>query len=223
MLAITPKRRFATRRLHALGREHSDTPLAPPAGGPSAGKASRAAPTPPARLPSIRGLAVRPWAARATPSSRLTICSRREATWRVAPAAGTSCRTLTYLQPDASRALLRFVLLGGPRRKARYDFNYGNLEPGTFPAAAWRAITDDILLSVKPPAATPPQHPFGRRGLRGACGWVTQRDTIAPPEQIVVQGGTQRPAFGEPTDPLRAARDTRGHGRNTAATACARS
>ena len=33
------------------------------------------------------------WAARATPSSRPTICSCRKATWRAAPAAGTSCRT----------------------------------------------------------------------------------------------------------------------------------
>ena len=60
---------------------------------PSCGKASRAAPTPPARAsPPSEGW--RPiWAARATPSSRPTICSCRKATWRAAPAAGTSCRT----------------------------------------------------------------------------------------------------------------------------------
>ena len=88
------------------------------------------------------------------------------------------------------------MLLGGSRQKARYDFTYGNLEPGTFPATAWRAITDDILLSVEAAGCDAYNDPFGEESLRAAIPWrlVTQRDIDCTPEQIVVQGGTQTSA-----------------------------
>ncbi|WP_304426518.1 PLP-dependent aminotransferase family protein [uncultured Adlercreutzia sp.] len=84
-------------------------------------------------------------------------------------------------------------LIGAPASPIRYDFTYGNLEPGTFPAAAWRAITDDILLSVERAGCDAYNDPFGELRLREAIAWrlVTQRDIDCTPRQIIVQGGTQ--------------------------------
>lgn len=75
----------------------------------------------------------------------------------------------------------------------RYDFTYGNLEPGTFPAAAWRAITDDILLSVERTGCDAYNDPFGEEALRSAIAWrlATQRGIDCTPSQIIIQGGTQ--------------------------------
>ena len=143
------------------------------------------------RLPSIRGLASDLGCARNTVEQAYHLLVQ-EGYVASRPGSGYVVQNVTYLQPDASAPSCA-VLLGGPRRKARYDFTYGNLEPGTFPAAAWRAITDDILLSVEAAGCDAYNDPFGEESLRAAIAWrlVTQRDIDCTPEQIVVQGGTQ--------------------------------
>ena len=99
------------------------------------------------RLPSIRGLAADLGCARNTVEQAYHLLVQ-EGYVASRPGSGYVVQNVAYLQPDASAPSCA-VLLGGSRRKARYDFTYGNLEPGTFPATAWRAITDDILLSVE--------------------------------------------------------------------------
>ena len=96
----------------------------------------------------------------------------------------------TEIIPDVYK---RQVLLGSPARRARYDFTYGNLEPGTFPALAWRTITDDVLLSVESAGCDAYNDPFGEEALRVAIAWriATQRDIDCTPGQVIVQGGTQ--------------------------------
>lgn len=164
------------------------------------------------RLPSIRGLAADLGCARNTVEQAYHLLVQ-EGYVASRPGSGYVVQNVAYLQPDASAPSCA-VLLGGSRQKARYDFTYGNLEPGTFPAAAWRAITDDILLSVEAAGCDAYNDPFGEESLRAAIAWrlVTQRDIDCTPEQIVVQGGTQtqRP---EPADPLRCHPGHRGHRR----------
>lgn len=143
------------------------------------------------RLPSIRGLAADLGCARNTVEQAYHLLVQ-EGYVASRPGSGYVVQNVAYLQPDASAPSCA-VLLGGSRRKARYDFTYGNLEPGTFPATAWRAITDDILLSVEAAGCDAYNDPFGEESLRAAIAWrlVTQRDIDCTPEQIVVQGGTQ--------------------------------
>ena len=143
------------------------------------------------RLPSIRGLAADLGCARNTVEQAYHLLVQ-EGYVASRPGSGYVVQNVAYLQPDASAPSCA-VLLGGLRQKARYDFTYGNLEPGTFPATAWRAITDDILLSVEAAGCDAYNDPFGEESLRAAIAWrlVTQRDIDCTPEQIVVQGGTQ--------------------------------
>lgn len=135
------------------------------------------------RLPSIRGLASDLGCARNTVEQAYHLLVQ-EGYVASRPGSGYVVQNVTYLQPDASAPSCA-VLLGGPRRKARYDFTYGNLEPGTFPAAAWRAITDDILLSVEAAGCDAYNDPFGERAcarpLRG--GWSRSATSIAPPSK----------------------------------------
>ena len=143
------------------------------------------------RLPSIRGLAADLGCARNTVEQAYHLLVQ-EGYVASRPGSGYVVQNVAYLQPDASAPSCA-VLLGGSRQKARYDFTYGNLAPGTFPATAWRAITDDILLSVEAAGCDAYNDPFGEESLRAAIAWrlVTQRDIDCTPEQIVVQGGTQ--------------------------------
>lgn len=74
-----------------------------------------------------------------------------------------------------------------------YDFTYGNLQPGTFPATSWRTITDAILrdmTAIKADCYTDTlgepelRHEIARR-LSGA------RSIACTPDQIIIQGGTE--------------------------------
>lgn len=96
-----------------------------------------------------------------------------------------SVRTQTRLTPEE--------LIGQPVSPIRFDFTYGDLEPGTFPATVWRTLTDDILLSVESTECDAYNDPFGEEGLREAIAWrlATQRDINCTPGQIIIQGGTQ--------------------------------
>ncbi|WP_165247226.1 MocR-like pyridoxine biosynthesis transcription factor PdxR [Adlercreutzia sp. ZJ141] len=76
---------------------------------------------------------------------------------------------------------------------ARYDFTYGNLEPGTFPAAAWRSILNDILLEPDLAQASSYDDDKGEWALRCEIARRAQasRDIHCSAENIIVQGGTQ--------------------------------
>lgn len=110
------------------------------------------------------------------------------------PGSGYIVQNVAFVQADADRgALLAEPLIGAKASRARYDFTYGDLEPGTFPALAWRTITDDVLLSVESAGCDAYNDPFGEEALRVAIAWriATQRDIDCTPSQVIVQGGTQ--------------------------------
>jgi GntR family transcriptional regulator/MocR family aminotransferase len=74
-----------------------------------------------------------------------------------------------------------------------YDFCYGNLEEGIFPAQAWKQITDDVLLGAGAKMCNVYNSPMGEVGLRCeiARRLEVQRGIKCSPEQVVVQAGTQ--------------------------------
>lgn len=171
--------------------EHSDTPFyqqlfeqlrrnieegARPAGG---------------KLPSIRGLAADLGCARNTVEQAYHLLVQ-EGYVEARPGSGYIVQNVAYLQPTAASPACA-ALWGSPGRTIRYDFTYGDLEPGTFPAAAWRAITDDILLSVESTGCDAYNDPYGEEALRTAIAWriTTQRGINCTPTQIIVQNGTQ--------------------------------
>lgn len=143
------------------------------------------------KLPSIRGLAANLGCARNTVETAYHLLAQ-EGYVESRPGSGYIVQNVAYLHHDAAPAEPAAVL-GRPLKSTRYDFTYGNLEAGTFPAAAWRAITDDILLSVESVGCDAYNSPFGEAGLREAIAWrlTTQRGIDCTPGQIVVQGGTQ--------------------------------
>ena len=144
-----------------------------------------------AKLPSIRGLAGDLGCARNTVEQAYHLLTQ-EGYVESRPGSGYVVQNVAYLQPTAASPACA-VLLGSPARRARYDFTYGNLEPGTFPALAWRTITDDVLLSVESAGCDAYNDPFGEEALRVAIAWriATQRDIDCTPGQVIVQGGTQ--------------------------------
>ena len=161
---------------------------------PSCGKASRAAPIPPARASPPSG-GWRPiWAARATPSSRPIICSCRKATWQAAPAAGTSCR----MWPTCSRTPRRppapccWEALGG---KPATTSPMATWSPAPSPPPPGGPSPTTSCCRWKPPAATPTTTRSGRRvcarPLRG--GWSRSATSTAPPSKSSCRAA-RRPA-----------------------------
>ena len=144
-----------------------------------------------AKLPSIRGLAADLGCARNTVEQAYHLLTQ-EGYVEARPGSGYVVQNVAYLQPTATAPACA-VLWGAPERPIRYDFTYGDLEPGTFPAAAWRAITDDILLSVESVGCDAYNDPYGEEALRVAIAWriATQRNINCTPGQVIVQGGTQ--------------------------------
>ena len=101
------------------------------------------------RLPPIRSMAADLGCARNTVENAYALLAQ-EGYVKSRPGSGYIVQNVAFLQVDADRSQAPGEkLLGADENRVRYDFTYGNLEPGTFPAAAWRAITDDILLSVE--------------------------------------------------------------------------
>lgn len=174
------------------------------------------------KLPSIRGLAADQKCSRNTieaayqllvqegfavsrPGSGYFICdiSLLQATPQgrtAAPRADMRPRTraaASSAQVASDAALADNAAHGAPTSHApapaTYDFTYGNLQTGTFPAASWRAITDDVLLSVERSAADTYTDPCGEYELRHEIAWRlgALRSIECTPEQVVVQGGTQ--------------------------------
>lgn len=94
----------------------------------------------------------------------------------------------------AAKGAADALLENDPERPAvRFDFAYGNLQPGTFPAASWRSITDDILLSVESKASDSYNDPLGEMSLRSEIAWRLSalRSIDCTPEQVIIQSGTQ--------------------------------
>lgn len=145
------------------------------------------------RLPPIRSMAADLGCARNTVENAYALLAQ-EGYVKSRPGSGYIVQNVAFVQSDADRgALPPEPLIGAKARRARYDFTYGNLEPGTFPAMTWRAITDDILLSVESTGCDAYNDPLGEESLRTAIAWrlSTQRGIDCTPAQIVVQGGTQ--------------------------------
>lgn len=145
------------------------------------------------RLPPIRSMAADLGCARNTVENAYALLVQ-EGYVKSRPGSGYIVQNVAFLQVDADRSQAPGEkLLGADENRVRYDFTYGNLEPGTFPAAAWRAITDDILLSVEHTGCDAYNDPFGEEALRSAIAWrlATQRGIDCTPSQIIIQGGTQ--------------------------------
>lgn len=145
------------------------------------------------RLPPIRSMAADLGCARNTVENAYALLAQ-EGYVKSRPGSGYIVQNVAFFQVDADRSQAPGEkLLGADENRVRYDFTYGNLEPGTFPAAAWRAITDDILLSVERTGCDAYNDPFGEEALRSAIAWrlATQRGIDCTPSQIIIQGGTQ--------------------------------
>ncbi len=145
------------------------------------------------RLPPIRSMAADLGCARNTVENAYALLAQ-EGYVKSRPGSGYIVQNVAFVQADADRgALLAEPLIGAKASRARYDFTYGDLEPGTFPALAWRTITDDVLLSVESAGCDAYNDPFGEEALRVAIAWriATQRDIDCTPSQVIVQGGTQ--------------------------------
>ncbi|MEY8562797.1 PLP-dependent aminotransferase family protein [Eggerthellaceae bacterium 3-80] len=145
------------------------------------------------KLPSIRGLAAELQCSRNTIDAAYSqlvqegyIESKPGSGYRVLDVAGEEIGFSLREQDQACS------LLGEPHLP-RYNFTYGNLETGTFPATVWRSITDDILLSVESGACDTYTDPFGEESLRAEIAWrlSTQCDVDCTPGQIIIQPGTQ--------------------------------
>lgn len=160
------------------------------------------------KLPSIRGLA------------NELLCSRNtiEAAYRLLvqegyvasrPGSGYTVKDVGLLHANPSSLQLH-TNAAPPPIKARYDFTYGNLQTGTFPAINWRTITDDILLSVTSGYADIYTNPLGELDLRHEIARRLQASRGIPcsAAQIVIQGGTQTSAqnllalFDHRNDPI---------------------
>ena len=198
--------------------EHSDTPFYQPAGGPAAGRHRGAARCPQrlAASPPSEGWPADLGCARNTVEQAYHLLVQEG---YVASRPRQRVRRAERGLPAAHgrlSALLRRAAGRSPAQQARYDFTYGNLEPGTFPArrlaghhrrhacCRWKAAGCDAY-----------NDPFGEespaRGHRVAA-WSRSATSIAPPSQIVVQGGTQTSVQNLLTL-FDAAAGHRGHGR----------
>lgn len=145
------------------------------------------------KLPSIRGLASELQCSRNTIDAAY---SQLMEEGYIESRPGSGYRVLSVIE-DAAFANTRdqdlgSALLGEPHQM-RYNFTYGNLEQGTFPATVWRTITDDILLSVESGICNTYTDPLGEEALRGEIAWrlTTQCDVDCTPGQVIIQPGTQ--------------------------------
>lgn len=143
------------------------------------------------RMPSIRGLAEDLGCSRNTVESAYRLLAQ-EGFIEAKPGSGYVVQDPSFLSLSPSSDT-RPKQRQQPKRTARYDFTYGNLQKGTFPATAWRNATNDVLLSVACEAADTYADPFGEMDLRSEIAWRLSalRDIDCDPERVIVQNGTQ--------------------------------
>lgn len=142
------------------------------------------------KLPSIRGLADELHCARNTIESAYGMLVE-EGLIASRPGSGYVVQDATHLTLNTAKPEALLPLLG-EESHVRYDFTYGNLERGTFPAATWRSIVDDLLLSIESRMCDVYSDPFGEEALRTEIAWRlnTLRDVDCTPSQVIIQGGT---------------------------------
>lgn len=148
------------------------------------------------KLPSIRGLADTLQCARNTVDAAYSmLVSEGFAVSR--PGSGYIVSNVELLHGDPRPSAQaggrgKAEALLGATGAPRFDFTYGDLEPGTFPAAAWRSISDDILMSVENAACNTYGNPLGEEALRDQIAWrlATQRSMDCDRSSIVIQAGT---------------------------------
>ncbi len=140
------------------------------------------------KLPSIRGLAEELKCSRNTVEAAYGMLVEEGL---VASRPGSGYRVQDHSQLVMNAGKRAVTPAAGGEARVRYDFTYGNLEAGTFPAAAWRAIVDDLLLSVESSMCDIYTDPLGEEALRSEIAWRlnTQRDVDCTPAQVVIQGG----------------------------------
>ena len=145
------------------------------------------------KLPSIRGLADDLRCSRNTVEAAYQMLVQ-EGYVASKPGSGYVVQDVTHLEGSAvSTPHAPLSAKPAAPAKARYDFTYGNLQAGTFPALTWRTIADDLLLSVDSTAMNEYGDPLGEWDLRTAIAWRLDmvRGIKCTPEQIVIQAGTQ--------------------------------
>lgn len=77
--------------------------------------------------------------------------------------------------------------------ECRYDFTYGDLQDGSFPAEEWRRLTSDVLFGEEAAYANRYNDELGDIALREeiARQLAGTRGVHCIPEQVVIQAGTQ--------------------------------
>ena len=80
-----------------------------------------------------------------------------------------------------------------PKKQLTYDFTYGDLEEGSFPADAWRKLTSEVLFGVETKSLSTYNDNQGDFWLRLFIANQLQVTQGIPcfPEQVVIQPGTQ--------------------------------
>ncbi|MDR0350401.1 MAG: PLP-dependent aminotransferase family protein [Coriobacteriales bacterium] len=88
-----------------------------------------------------------------------------------------------------------------------FDFTYGNLRKGSFPAQLWRKLTNEVLFTDDAGAASSYTTSLGERGLRKQIANYLHAGSGVDchPAQVVIQAGTQASIYNLLTlfDPAR--------------------
>lgn len=148
------------------------------------------------KLPSIRSLAEDLQCSRNTVEAAYGLLAQ-EGYVRSKPGSGYLIQDVSFLQPDPSKSKKVKAKVSAKRPKpassSLYDFTYGNLQTGTFPALTWKNITNDVLMSVDVEAIDAYGDALGEMSLRSEIAWRLSmiRGIACRPEQVVVQCGTQ--------------------------------
>jgi GntR family transcriptional regulator/MocR family aminotransferase len=94
-----------------------------------------------------------------------------------------------------------------PQPTIEYDFTYGNLQEGSFPAQLWRKLTNEVLYGCDAYKASTYTNSLGEPGLRKqiAQSLHISGGVNCHPSQVVIQAGTQASLYNLLTlfDPLR--------------------
>lgn len=152
------------------------------------------------QLPSIRYLMNELGVSRNTVTSAYRqLCAEGYVSARRCSGYTVNDLTIDILQDSASFNELpsnqqTTVLPENPRRSWKYDFYYGNLLQGSFPADDWRRIINGILYAPVAAEMTSYGNNHGERGLREEIAryLYRSRGVHCVPEQIVLTSGTQQ-------------------------------
>lgn len=152
---------------------------------------------PASKLPSIRELAEELRCSRNTVDAAYRLLAQEGFT-ASKPGSGFIVEDVDGALSDADvrrdgRAADESAMPAADLAPALYDFTYGNLEPGSFPAAAWRSIVNDVLSEPDLTQASSYDDDKGEWALRCeiARRAMAGRDIRCSAEDVIVQGGTQ--------------------------------